>query len=317
MRIRASWVASGVVIAVGCVMAITSGCGDDDPEQAAPAKLARKGEACQTTNDCSPGLACLPQSSAGGGGVCVVGVFNVARTAKECAIVDCEVQTDCCDDLPSNCASLKASCEFQRDAGNPTPSTCTDYELNCLCDPSRVTCEANKCVAKCQTDTDCIGKRQGPKCLGGTCAACASDGDCRALGPDRTCVSGKCQAPCKGDGDCPGFDRCLAGKCTAGGCVTTRECIAATRNVEATCGTDGKCIVPCQTDLECGNPKAYSFFSCVNNQCLYMGCETEKDCRLYVSGFSSSSSSSGSISTTERVVCRDPLTPNGITAPQR
>jgi hypothetical protein len=180
-------------------------------------------------------------------------------------------------------------------------------------------------------DSTCAINGGGGKCLGGKCGQCASDDDCGGAGSDLTCVSGKCQAPCQGDGDCAGFDRCLQGKCVESGCQTNRECIAATRNVEATCGTDGKCIVPCQTDLECGNPKGYSFFSCVGGQCLYMGCESDKDCRLLLgsgssssssssssSGTTSSSSSSGSsgvLSSKQHVVCRDKQVPNATTKP--
>jgi len=81
------------------------------------------------------------------------------------------------------------------------------------------------------------------------------------------------------------------------GCQTDRECIAATRNVEATCGKDGKCVVACQTDLECGNPKDYSFYSCISGQCTYVGCASDKECELYMG--SSGTGSQG------RVVCRD------------
>ena len=146
---------------------------------------------------------------------------------------------------------------------------------------------------KCTDDASCANSGGGGKCLGGKCGQCATDTDCGGSSSDLMCVSGKCKPPCQGDGDCSGFDRCLQGRCIEGGCQTNRECIAATRNVEATCGTDGKCIVPCQTDLECGNPKGYTFFSCVGGQCLYMGCESDKDCRLL---FGSGAGSSGGTS---------------------
>ena len=125
------------------------------------------------------------------------------------------------------------------------------------------------------------------------------------------CLSGTCQAPCQTDGDCAGFNRCLAGKCIESGCQTDRECVAATRNVEATCGTDGKCIVPCQTDLECGNPKSYSFFSCIQNQCLYTGCQSDKDCRLLLTG----ASDAGTLPAKQHVVCRDKVAPGNVTRP--
>ena len=58
----------------------------------------------------------MPSASANSG-VCVLGVFNVSQTAKECAITECQQASDCCDTPPSGCDSLKASCDSQRDAG--------------------------------------------------------------------------------------------------------------------------------------------------------------------------------------------------------
>lgn len=306
MNFKAAGIALGAVITSVLIASSNSGCSDEEPTEAVPSRLARKGEACQTTNDCALGLACLP-SAAANTGVCVLGAFNVTPTAKECAIIDCKVAADCCDTPPSGCPSLKASCDSQRDAGVSDPTSCAQYEQLCVCDASKRDCEAGKCVVKCVNDSTCSINGSGGKCLGGKCAQCASDDDCGGPTSELTCVSGKCQSPCQGDGDCPDFDRCLAGKCVPGRCQTDRECIAATRNVEATCGTDGKCIVPCQTDLECGNPKGYSFFSCIENKCLYMGCESDKDCRLMLN-----SSSEESLSSKQHVVCRDKVVPGDI-----
>jgi hypothetical protein len=57
------------------------------------------------------------------------------------------------------------------------------------------------------------------------------------------------------------------------------ECIAVTQNVQATCG-DSKCSVPCQTDLECGNPMSYNFLACVSGTCVNVGCESDEQCRI-------------------------------------
>src|SRR2546426_50290 len=85
--------------------------------EAARTRQSRKGESCQVTNDCAPGLACQPIGSIGG--ICVVGVFNVAQTAKECALIDCTTADDCCTP-PSNCASLLTTC--LADAGSISTS---------------------------------------------------------------------------------------------------------------------------------------------------------------------------------------------------
>jgi Cys-rich repeat protein len=286
------------------------GCGGDDKTQVEPTNKSRKGEACQVTNDCASGLACQPIAVSSGGsvGICVVGQFNVSQTAKECALIDCKTADDCCPTPPTNCASLLTQC--LADAGFSSQQACTQYDSLCKCDTTKRDCENDKCVVRCNSDVDCVTSSTGPRCGGGKCVQCASDGDCAS---GSTCLNGKCQAPCTNDGDCAGFSRCVTGQCIDSGCQTDRECIAATRNVEATCGTDGKCIVPCQTDLECGNPKAYSFFSCLNNQCVYMGCQTEKDCRLFLTGASDAST----LGPKQHVECRDKQAPGNTTTPAK
>lgn len=326
MKIKRSWVASGIIVASVLLAFSNNGCGDDDDDDDISKRTGKKGEACQSSRDCAPGLACIPRtisttSSGGGtsslltGGTCVVGVFNVAPTNKECARTACDTFQDCCKlstdpSTTAYCESQKATCE----GPGATDPLCTSYRQLCTCDPNRIACEAGECSLKCVDDGDCATTSGFPnKCVGGKCAQCSTDTDCKAFGDDQTCVNAKCQPPCKGDGDCDDFDRCLEGKCVAGGCQSSRECIAATRNVEATCGTDGKCIVPCQTDLECGNPTGYRFFSCIANQCVYTGCDSDKDCRIYFEGLNSGvSSSSGGASDTRHYVCREKGLPGNI-----
>jgi hypothetical protein len=250
------------------------------------------------TNDCAEGLACAPVPGGFGGGVCVTGEFRVAPTAKECAMVECANGIDCCDGTSTvNCARLRADC--LNDAGPDPASACAAYSAQCGCLSGRIDCERGKCVSHCTDDTDCALFGSGRRCAGGNCVQCALDEDCQA---GFQCVTGSCQPPCAGDGDCAGFDRCLSGRCVASGCQTDRECVAATRVVDARCGTDGKCIVPCETDLECGNPSGYSFFSCIDKRCTYVGCETDKDCRLFFTGPSDAST----LSARQHPVCREP-----------
>jgi Cys-rich repeat protein len=298
MRAKAIF-ASGVLTATFLV--VVYGCGDDDPV----VRTSLKGEACQVTNDCASGLACVPVPG-GAGGICTVGTFRISQTARECALIDCTSAADCCDNPPTTCPNLKIQCDA--DSGSSSTFACNEFERLCKCDTAKVDCENSKCVQKCTGDLQCQSTGSGRKCAGGKCVACASDSDCSS---GQQCLNAKCQAPCQTDGDCAGFDRCLAGKCVASGCQTDRECVAATRNVEATCGTDGNCIVPCQTDLECGNPKAYSFFSCIQNQCIYTGCQSDKDCRLLFSGPSDAST----IGPKQHVVCREKTTPGAVTKP--
>lgn len=230
------------------------------------ARLARKGEACRTTSDCSGELSCVPSPGAGGGGICVTGEFHVQATAKECAIVQCASPADCCP------------------AGSTT------------CDASKYTCTAGTCkYVSCTSDTQCF---EG-KCVAGQCTECTTNANCTA---GDTCQSGVCRPPCVSDSECPAFNRCTNGTCTESGCKSDRECIASTKNVQATCGSDGKCVVPCQSDLECGNPQNYSFYSCIDNRCTYVGCDDDKECELYLG------TGTGNGTSSSRAVCRDKVT---------
>lgn len=302
-------------VTLGGLLITLANC-SSDPEQTEPGRGARKGEACQTTNDCAAGLSCVPAGS-NGANICVLSNFTVIQTAKECAITECTVAADCCTPNPS-CDQYAAQCA---DAG-PGSAFCQIYESQCAC--TNRDCENSKCIQKCTTNAQCTNG-SNRTCAGGKCVQCSSDDQCGGAGSSLKCVNGACQGPCQGDGDCPGFQRCVNQQCTDGACQTNRECVAATKNVEATCGTDGRCIVPCATDLECGSPRDFRFYSCVSGQCMFLGCETDKDCRLILEGIVSTSSSSGgssgtssgSLGGTRHIVCRDKTTPGNYTIPAR
>jgi hypothetical protein len=117
------------------------------------------------------------------------------------------------------------------------------------------------------------------------------------------CAHNQCVPPCTTDSECPSFNRCSEGKCVDAGCSSDRECVAATKNVEAVC-KDKKCVVPCQTDLECGNPQEYRFYSCIRNQCIYVGCESDKECQLYLG-----QSFNPGTGQKHEIVCRDRVAP--------
>lgn len=313
---KTSWLACGAVIGSLIVFVGAQGCGDDDDDSNKTAGASHKGEACQKTSDCAPGLACLPSNDAIGG-TCVVGVFSLAPTGKECVRIECQVPKDCCPQPSSECTELKRECDEETDAGVSGTSNvaCTEYKQLCTCDETLLSCTSNKCGFNCKVDGDCSSTGFS-KCLGGTCGQCAVDTDCAGVGANYTCVNAQCQPPCQTDGDCSEFDRCVSGKCIAGGCQTDRECVYAFRREDATCGTDGKCTVPCQTDTECGDPEqGYDFYKCNAGKCQYIGCQEDKDCAFYLNGSgigSSSSSSSGSIivtNTNSHVVCQFPAVP--------
>ena len=266
--------ACGATLAVlGILTAgILGGCNSSDDEER---RLSRKGEVCQTSNDCAGGLSCVPlpassslSSGAPSTGICVTGEFRIEQNSKECVTILCEQPLDCCPTPPSSCASLQLAC-----ADGGSTFACQQYDSLCKCDALKWDCLNNKCQSRCNLDTECGTNH----CSAGKCVQCVDDSHC---GPGQKCVSGSCKAPCTADTQCPGFNRCRDGECVDEGCLTSRECVAWTRNVEAVCGTDKKCIVPCQTDLECGNPLDYRFYSCINHQCTYTGCLSDKECSL-------------------------------------
>lgn len=258
------WICAGLLGA-----AVVAAC--SSKTEAGPRK-SRKGEVCQTTQDCDGSLSCVPKGGTSGLGICVQGEFKVAKTAKECVVIQCTKAKDCCPTLPSSCTQLDADCK------QGITSACTQYDRLCVCDEDKFRCEKNKCTSVCSDDADCGGVS---KCVDGECVQCEADDDCDRVNPGAICSSGACVQPCKADTECALFSRCSKGRCVEGGCETNRECVAATDNVEALC-QNKKCVVPCQTDLECGNPTDYKFFSCIDKQCVYVGCESDKECQFYV-----------------------------------
>jgi hypothetical protein len=261
---------------------VQSGCSKDDTSSA---RASRRGEVCQVARDCEDGLFCAPVPS-GSGGICVTGNFKIAKTTKSCNLIECAGASDCCANTdPVLCAQLRQTCSA--DAGFTSDQACAELVRECGCENGTVDCELGKCITHCTDDSQCTSTTGGPHpCSGGKCVQCTSDNDC---GGGRTCVNGGCQAFCANDGACSGFDRCVSGHCIPSGCQSDRECVAATRNVDSRCGIDGKCIVPCETDLECGSPTSFQFFACIDKQCTYVGCESDKDCRLFFTGPSDAS----------------------------
>jgi hypothetical protein len=261
------FVSAFLFLAVGAAAA--TGCKSSDSSSA---RLSQRGEECQTTADCSGSLSCVPRPNNAGGGICVDGQFNVSPTAKVCAVIECSQASDCCPTPPTSCPT------YQQECSQGIQSACTEYQTLCTCasNPSHWSCNNGSCKTQCSTNADCgIGQ-----CTNGQCVQCTDDSMCQN---GDVCNNNICTPPCMSDTDCSSFNRCTNGKCVASGCASDRECIAATKNVTAVCKSN-TCVVPCQTDLECGNPDNYNFYSCIKNQCIYVGCQTDKECQLYLGG---------------------------------
>jgi peptidoglycan-associated lipoprotein len=172
----------------------------------------------------------------------------------------------------------------------------------CVTGAFNVATTAKACVITCDSTRDCA---DGKNCDNGKCVQCSEDSECGSheMCKDSFCVPEQVTTSCVSDSQCPDFERCQNGVCVESGCKNDRECVAATEHVDATCGSDGKCVVPCQTDLECGDPNEYRFVSCVNGQCTNVGCSDDKECELY---FDKTSGNSGTSSGQKgRAACRD------------
>jgi hypothetical protein len=142
--------------------------------------------------------------------------------------------------------------------GNPSDcqagETCSD---DGTCKPGD--CTVNTCIFGYACDA-------GSKtCKPTNPAACGSDDDCAALGAGYACVSGLCTAPadqCFDQTQCPGGDKCAAGKCTPS-CGSDADCPSG-----YACDTGlGICSVPsspCTITNDCGSPVAV----CVDGACV-------------------------------------------------
>lgn len=243
----------------GAILATVAGCDGGGG-------LSGRGESCRWRNDCQGGLACVNN-------ICTLNDFNVAMTAKSCDLIECTADGDCCGELPSFCVDLQAQCE----AGDTF--ACSQFDDNCVCNDA---CVENRCVFRCTTDSDCVGGT----CAGGTCVDCTTDDDCFG---DQVCDTGSCVSGCSSTRDCPYLHACQEGRCVETGCTNARECIALTGNPRALC-VDAECTSPCTNDAEC-NGGSYRFQDCIDGSCVYVGCETDEECRIFLDVSPGSSSS--------------------------
>jgi hypothetical protein len=88
-------------------------------------------------------------------------------------------------------------------------------------------------------------------------------------------------APCANDANCPLLYSCVDNACTRTGCESDRECAFITKNARATC-VDKACQSPCNADSDCVGMEPSnmtSFQACVDGQCKFVGCESDRECR--------------------------------------
>lgn len=246
--------------------------GTSDPS----ARFSGRGESCRVKNDCAVGLACVMQT-------CRQLDIPLSHTQKSCFRVECASQADCCAAFVPDpkCATYQDNCKTD-------PIFCNTYRTLCECSKD---CVDQLCVDKppgCQTNAECTSM-QTPFCSGGKCGECDTDAACTGAG--QRCVTGMCLAACTLDENCPGLSACTDGKCVPAGCTSDRQCAFAVRSPLAVCRS-GKCQTPCAADSDClpsmqssptqsnqpVDPKL-SLQVCEAGQCVFVGCETDSECR--------------------------------------
>jgi hypothetical protein len=181
------------------------GCNSTQPVE--PANRSGRGESCAATNDCDKGLLCINQT-------CVQNDHPVSATAKDCVVVECSSDADCCGGL----------------AADVCGQTCVDD-----------TCVSSNSV--CEADADCGGF----VCEDSRCVECRDGTTCGA----GSCVNNRCQDACTVDEECPLFSACEDDACEETGCQSDRECILFTSDARAKC-TKQVCEVPCSSNAQCG-----------------------------------------------------------------
>jgi hypothetical protein len=238
-----------------------------------------RGESCEAKNDCAEPLACV-------GNVCRDVMLSLSHTGKDCLRIECEAAEDCCTDFVPN-----ANCDAYRDNCEVDPIFCNTYRALCECNE---TCVDALCVGAapgCSMDAECTSA-QTPFCADGTCKQCREDSQCAGAGTQ--CVEGVCMAACSQDEQCPLLHACEDSACVMVGCASDRECVFANHDALAIC-VDTECKVPCDGDDDCVS-EDNQFQVCEEGQCVFVGCETDAECRALLGLFQQTGSA--------RAVCR-------------
>jgi hypothetical protein len=302
------------------------GCSTDKAQKVEPETRGKRGERCMARNDCDSGLACL-------NGVCAKNEFAIAVSAKQCDRIECTEDTDCCGDRPT---SAPAKCK-NRDVVCTTPQLPGCVATSCVatgtcqgggtCGPG--TCSINTGGGTCTSVDSCYETcNQNTLFCTKSSLACTVDADCpyseatvtgtvtcnnricNCQNPDYNPSDPICTDPdcedicllrcqdelCLKDNSCETASDCAATGlpiCDDGRCVQCTEDSECDDDANETC-EKGRCEKPCEHDEECG-----LFEACDAGECVYVGCNDDKECILAAArgqdgvGGSSSISSGG------------------------
>jgi len=290
-----------------------AGC-SKNAQKVAPETRGKRGESCLARNDCETGLACL-------GNICAKNEFNVDVTAKQCVRSECKEDSDCCGnretEAPAKCKNRNQICDTAtRNIPGCVATTCTS-DATCgegTCGPGYCSGTGQSSANTCMTAADCP-KNTCVIASGSTYGSCsltfATCGDgypactqttssclnrvCNCTNPlydpaDPICTDKACEdicllrcedSLCVQDRSCKTSVDCTVGNlntCDGGRCV---ECTS-----DKDCNTDddetcekGVCHKPCKQNEECG-----LFEECSKGgDCVYVGCQTDRECILAAS----------------------------------
>ncbi len=245
-----------VVSTIACA-SLVSFCGDDpqyaditadagDPDSGI-GDLECFGPGDCLTGDCVAGkcvhcrdFQCPTGTSCGVDGKCTAGDGGTIANPDDGGVGGCLTREDC--QAGEVCKGSNPQNQVRGTCGAPdTSGGCTTND-ECL---NGFICRFGTCKAGCETNADCAGNTDGPRCYPGTetCGPCLDSGDCsngdlcvsgacvapnactdRSTCGDLACINNKC-APCTSPADCGANADCTSGKCTqVGGCTSDSEC---------------------------------------------------------------------------------------------
>ena len=301
------------LIALVSLLSVVSfaGC-SKNAQKVEPETRGKRGENCQARNDCETGLACL-------NGICAKNEFNIDVSAKQCVRSECKEDTDCCGDrateAPAKCKNRNAICDTAtRNLPGCVASSCTS-DTTC----NGGTCKPGFCSgtgqnsAMCTTAADCA-KNTCVIPAGGTLGTCSlTFASCSDLSPclatTASCLNRTCDCvnplynpedPICADPECE--DICLL-RCEDSLCITDKSCKTANDCLAVglpTCDDDGRCV-ECTADEDCDekndetcekgachkpctqNEECGLFEACDGGDCVYVGCQSDRECILAAS----------------------------------
>jgi hypothetical protein len=280
--------------------------------EAAPPHLGARGDVCQATSECGPGLECVSSPSFGGGGICDISSYGLSGnvTGKTCT-GECNTAADCCD-LPVDkytvgatvihqCADLTTIINGQTcpSAGDTSllGQACFLNATYCGTCGTSWTCTANQCIFTAACNQSNVATPAG---VGG-CAEFSRLGHplTETCNPTTsTCTTPTSTTGCTQATDCTNesyvaFTGATAGICKAPGgsgdcvCQNTFCYLACSKDLDCatgyTCDTTSRLCKPvgaCTSNAQCVTTTGDVLSTCVSGKCTEP-CTSDHDCSQY------------------------------------